>query len=485
MLSDDYVVMVDGRVVDVYRGVVREDLTASYGGPFSFAYFDFGGVVEVSILCKKAPLDRLVVQPLSKGIVWKTGGNRITFMLDSPCQLSIEPDLKRGPLLLFANPLARDAPDPGARGVRYFGPGIHEAGAILLHDDEMMYVAGGAIVKGGVHASGKNITIRGRGIIDGLDWPRGKGPTRNIIGVQDSSNVSIDGIIIKDGWMWNLNLVGSTGVTIRNVKIVASRCANNDGIDICNTQHVSIEDTFIRTDDDCIAPKGMDYAGAQAVDDIRVTRCVLWTDLANVWRIGCESRAQAMRNMTFTDIDVIHCSDSWADQPFGVNCITLQPGEEMPMEGVRFEDIRIHYAKEPTGMHGRRNWPVGTGDGHKILIEVRPQWTQWALKKAPGRLIKDVYFKNIVIDGEDECQYGIVHVSAPDEQHPVLNVTFENVVRGGTLITKASPKVEVQGAVHDVRFLGPTDCVAIPRIRPRRGFVIGSPVEVSIDCETG
>ena len=47
-----------------------------------------------------------------------------------PRKLSIEPDGKKGPLLLFANPLEKDAPKAGEPGVIYFGPGVHKPGKI-------------------------------------------------------------------------------------------------------------------------------------------------------------------------------------------------------------------------------------------------------------------------------------------------------------------------------------------------------------------
>jgi hypothetical protein len=484
-LSDDYVVAVDGVPIDVYRGVVREDLNESYGGPFSFTYFDFEKTVEVKIVSRRKPLDRLRIQPLSLGIVARVQANTATFRLGAACRLSFEPDLKRGPLILFANPPEQGAPKENDPGVHYFGAGLHRPGAIELRDNETLYIAGGAVVKGGVHAMGRNISIRGRGILDGLDWPRGKGPTRNILAIDKCSNTSVEGIIVKDGWMWNVNITGSDNVHFRNVKVIASRCANNDGIDVCNSQHVTVEDSFIRTDDDCIAPKGMDSQGRKPVDDLQVSRCILWTDLANVWRIGCESRAEAMRNMLFSDIDVIHFADSWPEQPFGVDLITLQPGEDMPMENIRFENIRVYYAKEPLRFHGEcRNLAVGTGSGQKTLIEVRPQWTVWAKNKAPGKWIRDVLFRNINIFGEDESRYGIIHVSAPDANHPVEGVVFENVIRGGELLTRSSSGVQVMGQVKDISFRSSPDAAAVPRIVPAQTEIARSPVTVEIECST-
>lgn len=445
-LSDDYTVTVNGQPLAIYRGTVREDFLLAYGGPFSFAYFDMNGSVDIAITSHKKTLEHVVIRPEAQGIEYTLQGETMTFNIEHPCQLSIEPDLKNGPLLLFANPPELDAPLPTDACVKYYGPGLHQVGAIELRDNDTLYLAGGAVVKGGVHAQGNNITIRGRGIIDGLDWPRAEGPTPNIMGIDACYNAVVEGIIIKDGWMWNFNIIASTGVKVSNVKVIGSRCENNDGIDICNSRNVTIEDSFVRTDDDCIAPKGMSYANNQAVENIIVTRCVLWTDKANVWRIACESRAEVMRNMTFSDIDVLHWSDRWGDG-YEVNCITLMPAEDMPMENIVFENIRIHCAREPLWQ------PVGTGKGRKVLMDIRPQFTQWARKKTPGS-INNVVLKNITVYGEDECRWTVINVGAPDEDHPVINVAFVNVTRWGELVTIDSPEVQVEGAVQNVTFVG-------------------------------
>ena len=82
--------------------------------------------------------------------------------------------------------------------MKYFGPGLHQAGAIELGDNEALYIAGGAVVKGGVHVKGRNVKILGRGILDGSDYERHKGPTRAPVDLDACEKVLVEGIIIKD-----------------------------------------------------------------------------------------------------------------------------------------------------------------------------------------------------------------------------------------------------------------------------------------------
>jgi pectate lyase len=70
----------------------------------------------------------------------------------------------------------------------------------------------------------------GHGILDGLDYPRFRGPTRAPVDLDQCENALVEGIIIKDSWGYNLWMRGGRNVTVRNVKIVAVRCLNDDGI---------------------------------------------------------------------------------------------------------------------------------------------------------------------------------------------------------------------------------------------------------------
>ncbi len=436
-LSDDYKVKVNGILVDVYRGeIYYQTMSPPFGGPYSFAYFDFSGQVEIEIDSTKQWLRDVAIRPESKGVrpshVYR--GTMKFNLSAAPSYLSIEPDGKHGPLLLFANHIEENLPNPTDAGVKYFGPGVHQAGKIELSDNETLYIAGGAIVKGGIHAKGKNIRITGRGILDGLDYPRFKGPTYTIIDLDHCSNALIDGIIIKDGWGWNLNMRGCCGVTVRDIKLVAVRCMNNDGIDICNSRDVLIEDSFIRSEDDCIAIKGFGFAGRQAVDNVIVRRTSLWNDRAHVWRIGCECRAEAMRNISFKDIDVLHYVTNYWNGDDLPTCISLQPAEEMTLENVLFEDIRINH------------------EGQEWVFEIMPKVTQWAEKKTPGR-IRNCTFRNVSLNGELHAgNYGRIKIHGPDAEHSVENVVFENVVRHGVITKNDSPAVEISGYTKDIFF---------------------------------
>jgi hypothetical protein len=454
-MSGDYIVKVGGQIIPVYRGQGFDNRNYSSWSwvspgsmvPYSFAYFDFSSSAQVEITSVVRPLSNLVVRPASKGVTPSVTGNTMTFTLTRPSNLSIEPDAKNGPLLLFANPLEVNPPTPGMPGVVYYGPGLHtNVGPINLSSNQTLYIAGGAVVQGWVEARGDNITIRGRGIIDGFpqpwgsqsgvrcDMPPGVQPPGGGVGC---TNFNIEGIIIKDTASWDLVFVKSSGITVNNVKIIANRCGNEDGIDIVNTQHVTIKDSFIRSNDDSIALKGWSptiIPTYQANDDITVTSTSLWGDSSRIWDLGGESGAEATRNLVFKDIDVLHYSSK-------ISPIWMGPAQEMPQYNVRFENIRINH------------------EGQQKFIELQPQAYPPGFN-VPGRIKNPiaggsaVYFKDIFLTGNFTGTYGQVYVYGPDNNHSVDGVTFENVMRHGQLLQRTSPEVSIGGAAYNLVFSG-------------------------------
>lgn len=104
--------------------------------------------------------------------------NIVELTLDQPCFLSFEPEGKRHPLLIFANPMELNPPVKNDPDVIYFGPGVHkpEGSVIKLKSNQTLYLAGGVVVQAAINvADAQNVTIRGRGIVDATPWVHSKG----------------------------------------------------------------------------------------------------------------------------------------------------------------------------------------------------------------------------------------------------------------------------------------------------------------------
>jgi hypothetical protein len=185
-----------------------------------------------------------------------------------------------------------------------------------------------------VLAEGEQIRIRGRGILDGSEWAWRQGPLGNLIGIRYSRDVEVSGITLRGSSHWTIVPRNSQQVTIRNVKICNGRVQNDDGINPCNSQDVLITDCFIRSDDDCVAMKGLSLNGPNThVERITVENSILWCDRARIFLLGHESRASSMRDITLRNLDIIH---------FTMTAFLFEPGEDMHLENVRPEGIRVH-----------------------------------------------------------------------------------------------------------------------------------------------
>jgi hypothetical protein len=426
VLSSEYEVVAEDKKVDVYTARVLDPPFAGkqwdFGGPYAFANFDMAGRVTVKIKAKRS-LRNTVVRPEHPDVRLQVEDEHtVSITFGSPRKISVEPDGRKGPLLLFANPTEHDAPKAGSPGVLYFGPGLHQPGRVDVRDNQTVYLAGGAVVKGAIVAQGTNIHVLGRGILDGSDYEWRKGPHNFTVGIT-GTNVDVSGITIRGSSHWTIVPNASRDVTVRNVKLCGARVQNDDGINPCNSQNVLITDCFIRTDDDCVAMKGLDLRRPNNnVENIVVENCTLWCDRARIFLLGHESRATFMRNITLRNLEIIH----YTMTPF-----LLEPGEEMRLEDVRIENVRVH------------------GEGQGELARLRPVVNQYMQNKVPGH-VGAVRFKNVEVYGTPGAY--VIQLEGADAQHQVQDVAIENVKVLGQDLKADSPNIKVGQQVGGVRF---------------------------------
>jgi hypothetical protein len=491
VLSTNYTVEVEGKPLAVYLAQTQHHDKR----PYSFAYFDFSGTVTVKIKTD-LPLNRLAVRPAKYGIKPALSPGEATFTTDKPFNISFEPAGENIPLLLFSNPIEKDPPRQGDTNVIYFGPGIHKPTRIDLTSGQTLYIAGGAVVKSAVTSKGDHIRIMGRGILDGTDWPHSAGPTARMVWPADGRNILIQDVIIRGAWNWTVAPSRCDQVLINNIRICGSRCGNDDGIDPCNSSDVTIKDCFLRTDDDAIAVKGTANAGQEpkASENIVVADCTFWVDFANGFRIGAESRATGCRNFTARNIDFIHFPNRDAVEVF-----CLQPGGNMPMENLVFENIRVNgelplnFARltplvftprerraatnSPDGGRVTTNGPASVAaDG---VTAARRGARGYIVVPGDGPYIHNVVIRNVEVYGTQppvaaqgskfrpgwEPATGAVLLQGLSVKHDVRGVSFENVLRYGQLLTANSPDVQIKDFVGGVEFTS-SPAAAQPEAQP-------------------
>jgi hypothetical protein len=429
--STDYEVWINGIKAIVYVARVqdppwnKEKTGLDFGGNYFFVSFDMKNPVEVTIKSGNKALDNTIFRPDGievRDIMKKT--NELSFTIEKPTKIIVEPGGKNGPLLLFANPVEDFVKNSENPDLIYYGPGIHQVKNDLIEvgDNQTLYIAEGAVVKAGVRVTGNNVTIRGRGIICGNEFVWGE-YSRHLIEVESSNNVEIRDIILRGGATWTMPIRNSKNIIVDNVKIVGGRAQNDDGINPCNSQDVMINNCFIRTDDDCIALKGMRRPPQnENIERITVENSILWCDRARIFLLGHESRAEYMRDITFKNIDIVH---------FSMTAFLLEPGENMRLENTTFENFRIN------------------GEGQKSLIRLRPVVNQYMYTKVPG-YINDITFNKISVTGS-EGPYKI-ELLGVDENYNVHDINISDVSVLGQQINRNYKNLEMNEFVQNVNF---------------------------------
>jgi len=433
-LSKDYAVQVEGQEVPVYsfkaapadptrRWKAMDDKahSAEYFERASFAYFDMEGPVSVRVTCPEAIRSARVL-PSSLKINPSVQGQSLTFTIAQPKPLTVEVNGNWvGALHLFANPLESQVPQPGDSKVIYFGPGIHAVDHLVVSNQQTVYVAPGAVVRGVIWTNdafgisgysglrtyaptfllqGHHITFRGRGIVDGSLCPT---HAKHLMLVQ-GQDISLEGVILRDSSTWTLPIRQSERVTVKNIKVLGCR-ANSDGIDICNSRDVRVEGCFIRTLDDLIVVKTDRQQGQSR--HILATGCVLWNEVAHALSIGAELR-ENVDDVAFTDCDVIHDRGrEWTLRVY--HCDSAR------ISNVRFEHLRIEESPR--------------------LMSLWINKAFWSRDNERGH-IDGVVFKDIRATANPLR----VELQGYDEAHAVENVRFEDVVVNGQPLSAADVK---------------------------------------------
>ncbi|WP_053183452.1 glycosyl hydrolase family 28 protein [Sunxiuqinia dokdonensis] len=429
VLNEDYRVTIEGESVPVYsvkvapkdqqlRWKAMDDKknSADYFEVAAFAYFDLKDEVTIEVT-NHEHIHSVKILPSSAGIVPHVEGKTVSFKVASPVNLTIEinGEWVRS-LHLFANAFEENVPEADDPDVIYFGPGIHHVSNMVVGDNKTVYVAGGAIVRGVIkpeepytisgysglrlytptfHLQGKNITFRGRGIIDGSLCTT---HSRFMIFVE-GADINLEGVILRDASHWTIPVRRSDRVHIDNLKLLGYR-ANSDGIDICNSREVLVENCFIRTLDDLVVVKS--DGGEGETKNIVTRKCVLWNEVAHALSLGAEI-SEDIDNVLFTDCDIIHDKGrEWTLRIFHADAALVK--------NVRFENIRIEETQR--------------------FISLWINKAVWTRDKERGH-IQGVVFKDIWATGDSL----IVELLGFDEEHLIEDVLFENVFFNQEVLT--------------------------------------------------
>lgn len=436
--NDDYTVRVrvpGGEWQDLYEYNVTVDWDKPQKDA-SMVYFNFTGPVEVAVQKNNGTFRDVAIRPTSKGIKSTSRDGIVYFTLTKPENLSVEFDGDHlHNLHIFTQGIRHDLPvtpvtgtsyDIGvgvnpdlAQKVVYFGPGIFTPtdadGVFHIQSNSTVYVDGSAIIKGGFKLDGvENVTIVSDGLFD----------SNNMLEIQNSKNVVIDGPIFFNQLHGTLRCLTSQNIQLKNIRTIGGG-QWSDGLGNFACKHVTISDSFVRTSDDSITIYNHRWDTYGDTSDITVKDSTLWADVAHAAFMGIHGNTpspahpdpEVIENVRFSNIDIL---DEDEDEPEYEGAIGITAGDDNLIRNITFEDIRVERIEEGKLF----NFHVGFNAKYNT---------------SPGRGIDGVTLRNISFTGKGSPSASVIF--GYDDSRGVQNIHLDNVTVAGRKILGPAPGV--------------------------------------------
>ena len=405
--SSEYRLWVNGRpaeVLDIPAPSHHDwQLPDEAAQPYWATLFDAEGEVTVRVE-SASDLSATRILPFSRGIAPRMdGAYALEFKATPPFTLAVEPRPRHGALIVSARPPAPNPPRPDAPGVKCLGPGRHHFDKpIELHSGETLYLAPGAFVEAAVIGTGTNIPVCGHGALSGLCWPHYGGPTNHMLHFE-GANITLRDFTVVGSFHWTVVLNKVDGARIEGLNILGGHVLNDDGIDVCRSRDVTLRDSFIRTQDDCICAKYW-------CERLTVENCALWADVANIFRIGCECDGPQRRfsGIRVSGIDVIH--QAVANPRRWQHAVNVEASNGAVFENLVFEGFHFDFPK-----------------ADDLLASVRTGIVrnQWRRDETAGH-IRGVTFRDIILPADaPEGACNVILARSHDAEHAVEGVSSE------------------------------------------------------------
>lgn len=326
----------------------------------SFVSFDMAKPGELTVIPPAGEEDgEPIILPLSWRPQLRRDGSALRIPVDRPRQFTVSFGKSGKVLHVFANP---PFDEPHGKDEIVFGPGEHHVGVVVPRSGQTVRIEEGAVVYGSILvARAKDVTITGRGIVDGSFLDRadtnclahtaavGAGLPEGFYGAQMavttftcawSTNVVVRGVTFRDPPRWTMIVrAQSRDVVIENVKIIGCWRYNADGINACASENVVIRDSFIRSFDDCIIARGAYLdCGEGPTRNVTVERCVLWCDWGKCLEVWAGHKPCLIENVVYRNIACI------AVDRIGCDVTTWFASPSTHIRNVTMENIEFDFA---------------------------------------------------------------------------------------------------------------------------------------------
>ncbi len=417
-----------------------------------FVNFDFEGEALLRVTPKAS--GEVKLRPVGKASISKQAAEATVIRLTTPCQLSFEVggNIYEN-LQIFANPIEEiDRNDPD---VIYLEAGLYTADNCELiqsvptysgdqqYDTPMLYVpsgktlylSGGAVVRAQIVVGQcEDVSVKGRGTVDILPWNRANNirassdeATPAGVRIENSKNVLVEGIVVRDSMAYSIYAGNSTGVAVDNFKCIAA-AQWSDGFDSMAVSDVVIKNSFFRTNDDCIAIYGSRWNNKGDSRNYEIYDCVLWADNAHAINMANHgsndpSDPDIIENIHFHDIDILEVhSINWT------GAISVMCGGENILRNVTFERFEVEFTQSDL-----------------IRLRITQDGGYY------GRTVESFTFRDIFFEPWNGQVAG-VYLQGYNAQRKVKNIHFDNVWIGNEKIVAGSPLLRQNKYTSEITF---------------------------------
>ncbi len=474
--SSDYRVFVNGTEIPVYSCRIsaypfnsfwpghQRDIRQST--PVSFVNLVTDEAVEIAVEpLTKTAYRKIMLKPYAKKVQPVVKDGKIVFTLKENGSYVLEQDDYFGLLYIFNNkPVPCEDP---AKVTYYFDKGIHFPGKITLRSGESVYVDKDAYVYGCIYAeNAEDLHIYGNGIFDDGTEERVTRRcyepfTNGNLKLYDCKNVRVEGIGFTNSAIWCINIFHCFDVVIDGINVFGQWRYNTDGIDVVNSQRITIRNCFVHSFDDTVCIKGIDRYSYESNCDILVENCVFWCDWGRVMELGFESECREYKNITFRNCHVLRGGNAVCD---------IQNGDCAEIHHITFENISVEMESFYTRIQLQENdndvyTKQDTTETTNILLFNNPRFREEYAGLFPGDLsqkgqphfagIHDIVMRNVEVYCDETLmeRNGTKNVRLVVENYiPTThfgNLVAENISCNGVRLTAEDMYVQTKGIAED------------------------------------
>ena len=457
-LSADFSLSVDGTRVPVTAFQPATNSSPEY----SYAHFSFSGSPTLTVTAS-SPVSTFRISPLALRIAGTARGNTLRFVLTQSRYLIVKINTY-AELIIAADALETNVPAAKGAGIFnvvtgygadasgaaystsaiqsavnaaavhggtvYVPDGVYKIGNLVLKSNVTLYLTGGAVLRGsGLDTDYKtsyhkdslsmngtwlistapnstNITIRGRGTIDGqgILMRTQHSYLNNLIMPLATSHFTIDGITGRDAGLWSLTPTRSSHVTIANYKGLQSlNYREDDAMDINECQFVTVQHTLAVSWDDTYSTKTWEAK----------------TDIAAHW----PGSPQPLRQVLFSDaVAWTHCV------AFKIGYGAFQPQQNVTYQYGFVYDASHAYAVDPRGATAQIDRLKFLHSDVENISYANDGGSYWLRITASGENAQNITLQDINVRSKGASPSVIAGASGTAK---VINVQFDNVVVNG------------------------------------------------------